>query len=107
MLTEINRLLPQIRESKAEIKLLKKRHIMPASGEGVNLAMLDALELSEALINPKFNNLYDAIAAYEMPMQQRGTKEAVAAMQMTEWMHADDARAKMMKPFEFQFIITK
>jgi hypothetical protein len=38
---------------------------MPPSGESVNTAMLDALDLSECLIDAKFEDLQTAIAAYE------------------------------------------
>lgn len=72
-------------------------HIMPPSGEGVNLAMLDALELSEALTDPKYANLKEGITGYEISMQQRGTEEAKVAMELTEWMYADDAQAKMIE----------
>jgi 2-polyprenyl-6-methoxyphenol hydroxylase-like FAD-dependent oxidoreductase len=70
-------------------------HIMPPSGEGVNLAMLDALELSECLTNENFTAIQTAIAAYEKPMLRRAVKEAQDSLEMTEWMHAEDALAKM------------
>lgn len=46
-------------------------HLMPPSGEGVNTAMLDALDLSECLTNPKFKTTQTAIAAYEKQMLER------------------------------------
>jgi len=46
-------------------------HLMPPNGEGVNLAMLDALDLSDCLTNTNFNNLIDAIASYEKNMFDR------------------------------------
>jgi 2-polyprenyl-6-methoxyphenol hydroxylase-like FAD-dependent oxidoreductase len=72
-------------------------HIMPPSGEGVNLAMLDALELSECLTGDDFADTQTAIAAYEKPMQQRASAEAQESLEMVEWMHAEGAQDKMMK----------
>jgi len=46
-------------------------HLMPPNGEGVNLAMLDALELSECLTNPEFRDLEEAISAYEKMMVEQ------------------------------------
>ncbi|GAB4021542.1 FAD-dependent oxidoreductase [Spirosoma koreense] len=46
-------------------------HLMPPSGEGVNTAMLDALDLTECLTNGKFTHLQAAIAAYERQMWAR------------------------------------
>ncbi|WP_199233869.1 NAD(P)/FAD-dependent oxidoreductase [Pedobacter sp. HMWF019] len=55
-------------------------HLMPPSGEGVNTAMLDALDLSECLTSPKFQTTQAAIAAYEKRMLARAAilgKEAL------------------------------
>lgn len=55
-------------------------HLMPPSGEGVNTAMLDALDLSECLTSGEFQDLHSAIAAYEKRMRARAVilgKEAV------------------------------
>lgn len=46
-------------------------HLMPPSGEGVNTAMLDALDLSECLTSGEFQNIQAAIAAYEKRMLAR------------------------------------
>lgn len=46
-------------------------HLMPPSGEGVNTAMLDALDLSECLTSGEFENIHAAIAAYEKRMFER------------------------------------
>lgn len=72
-------------------------HIMPPSGEGVNLAMLDALELTECLTGNDFSDMQSAIAAYEKPMQQRASAEAQLSMEMVEWMHTDGAQEKIMR----------
>ena len=70
-------------------------HIMPPSGEGVNLAMLDALELSEYLTGSGFQDIQSAIATYEKQMRARGAKEAQDSLEMMEWMHAEGAVNKM------------
>ncbi|MCS3552787.1 2-polyprenyl-6-methoxyphenol hydroxylase-like FAD-dependent oxidoreductase [Sphingobacterium sp. JUb21] len=74
-------------------------HIMAPSGEGVNLAMLDALELSECLTNNKFDDLQTAIAVYETSMRQRAAEEALASSEMIEWMHAENAQEKLINLF--------
>lgn len=85
-------------ETQPNITLLgDAAHLMPPSGEGVNLAMLDALELSEYLTGDNFEDSKNAIAAYEEKMQARGTKEAQESMEMVEWMHAEDAQDKLLE----------
>ncbi|OOQ61912.1 FAD-dependent oxidoreductase [Mucilaginibacter pedocola] len=59
-------------ETKANLTLIgDAAHLMPPNGEGVNLAMLDALDLSECLTDPKFSELQEAISAYEKIMFER------------------------------------
>ena len=59
-------------DPKANLTLLgDAAHLMPPNGEGVNLAMLDALDLSNCLTNPVFKNLHEAISAYERIMLER------------------------------------
>lgn len=72
-------------------------HIMPPSGEGVNLAMLDALELCESLTGKDFTDLQTAIAAYEQSMQARGLTEAHESLEMMQWMHSESASEKMVQ----------
>ena len=74
-------------------------HIMPPSGEGVNLAMLDALELSECLTSADFNDRQTAIGVYENTMRTRAAKEALDSLDMTEWMHAEGATNKLVAMF--------
>jgi len=55
-------------------------HLMPPNGEGVNLAMQDALDLSECLNDADFGNIHDAISAFEKLMFDRAAplcKESV------------------------------
>jgi 2-polyprenyl-6-methoxyphenol hydroxylase-like FAD-dependent oxidoreductase len=46
-------------------------HLMPPNGEGVNLAMLDALDLIIFLTSNKFRDLKSAISAFEDIMVTR------------------------------------
>ncbi|MEH3112328.1 FAD-dependent oxidoreductase [Pedobacter terrae] len=48
-------------------------HLMPPNGEGVNLAMLDALDLSECLTNETYQNIEAALKAYEDIMFERAS----------------------------------
>lgn len=87
-------------EAHANVTLLgDAAHIMPPSGEGVNLAMLDALELSESLTSGEFIDIKAAIAAYEASMQERGTAEARSSIEISQWMRADDAQERLLQLF--------
>jgi 2-polyprenyl-6-methoxyphenol hydroxylase-like FAD-dependent oxidoreductase len=44
---------------------------MPPSGEGVNTAMLDALDLSDCLTGGTYRTIREAIEAYEKRMLER------------------------------------
>ena len=72
-------------------------HIMPPSGEGVNFAMLDALDLSEFLTSENYDDLKSAVAAYEEPMRARASKEAQDSLEMVEWMHSENALTLMVQ----------
>lgn len=88
-------------EAKPNLTLLgDAAHIMAPSGEGVNLAMLDALELSECLTDDRFNDTQTAIAAYEASMRKRAAQEVVESFEMIEWMHGDDAQERIIAFFK-------
>lgn len=71
-------------------------HVMPPfAGEGVNMAMLDALELSECLTSGKHKTLQDAIAFYETSMRKRAVIAAQESLENGERMHAADALETM------------
>lgn len=75
-------------------------HLMPPyAGEGVNMAMLDALELSECLFNNEFPDVQSAIAAYELQMLKRASEATRASLENTEWMHAEQALNNMLAMF--------
>lgn len=65
-------------------------HLMPPSGEGANLAMLDGAELAGALVQHA-GDVEAALAAYEEPMFVRAAQEAVDAHRMLEFCLGDDA----------------
>lgn len=56
-------------------------HLMPPfAGEGVNMAMLDALELSERLTTNQHNSIQDAIF-YETNMRKRASRMAEESLE--------------------------
>jgi 2-polyprenyl-6-methoxyphenol hydroxylase-like FAD-dependent oxidoreductase len=74
-------------------------HVMPPfAGEGANVAMLDALELSEYLTSEKYNTLKEAIALFETAMRKRAAIAAKESLENGEQMHSETA-LKMMLDF--------
>lgn len=74
-------------------------HVMPPfAGEGVNMAMLDALELSEVLLADKHTEVAQAIEVYEKCMKERATAAALESLENGERMHSENA-LKMMLDF--------
>ncbi|MFD2721565.1 FAD-dependent oxidoreductase [Hymenobacter monticola] len=60
-------------------------HLMPPyAGEGVNMAMLDALELSQCLTSDQFPTVQAALAHYEQHMRQRAAAVAQETLEQTE-----------------------
>ena len=57
----------------------------PYAGEGVNMAMLDALELSEELLNTE--NIKSAFENYESKMFERAKEVTAITMQNTVELH--------------------
>lgn len=71
-------------------------HVMPPfAGEGVNMAMLDALELSERLTESHFGNIKQAISSYETSMRKRAAAAAKESLENGERMHAENALETM------------
>ena len=76
-------------------------HLMPPyAGEGVNMAMLDALELSECLSDETFPDTRAAIAHYEKEMRKRAGETAIMTLEQTAWLHSPDAISRMLELFE-------
>lgn len=71
-------------------------HVMPPyAGEGVNMAMLDALELSECLTEKPFDDLQSAITCYETTMLKRAASTAKITLDSMELLHSPDALSFM------------
>lgn len=72
-------------------------HLMPPfAGEGVNMAMLDALELSKCLTGGDFDDLQAAIATYEKQMRSRAAEAAQESLDSGELLHSPGAISFMM-----------
>lgn len=75
-------------------------HVMPPfAGEGANMAMLDALELSECLTSEQYKTVQEAISNYEIIMRQRASEAAQESIENGEKMHSKDALKTMLAFF--------
>ena len=75
-------------------------HLMPPyAGEGVNMAMLDAVMLAGCLLGNAYNDVQSAIADYENRMRIKAAEAATMSLDNTAWMHADNALRRMMEMF--------
>ncbi|TDO20820.1 FAD-dependent oxidoreductase [Pedobacter duraquae] len=73
--------LDQKWETKRNLTLIgDAAHLMPPSGEGVNTAMLDALDLSICLTNGEYADLPTAMSAFEQQMLARATTLGAEAL---------------------------
>ena len=75
-------------------------HLMPPfAGEGVNMAMLDALELTESLTFKKHGSLHEAISSYEINMRKRAAIMAKESLDNGERMHNVNSLQTMLAFF--------
>ena len=80
-------------------------HLMPPyAGEGVNMAMLDALELSDCLTDEQFTDTKKAIANFENKMRERASAVAQITLQQTDALHSENAISSMLELFGEQEI---
>ena len=93
--------LDQYWEALPDLTLLgDAAHLMPPyAGEGVNMAMLDALELSICLTDQGFADTKTAIAAYEKKMRARASEAAAVTLEQTASLHSPRAIPDMMALF--------
>lgn len=78
-------------------------HVMPPfAGEGVNMAMLDALTLSESLTNPNFKDTKTAIEDYEIKMLNRASEITQLTLEQTDSLHSANALKNMLEMFSQQ-----
>lgn len=72
-------------------------HLMPPyAGEGVNMAMLDALQLSTCLLSTDYPDLLTAIAGYESQMLARFTQVGQLTLDQTASLHSPTAVSDML-----------
>jgi 2-polyprenyl-6-methoxyphenol hydroxylase-like FAD-dependent oxidoreductase len=78
-------------------------HLMPPyAGEGVNMAMLDALQLSESLTGESHTDLQSAIGHYEKQMFARFAEVGKDTLDNTDWMHSPDGLKMIVQMFKSQ-----
>ncbi|MEO5892426.1 MAG: NAD(P)/FAD-dependent oxidoreductase [Ferruginibacter sp.] len=75
-------------------------HLMPPyAGEGVNVAMLDALELSLCLTGNEFTDTQSAIASYEKQMRKRAAEALAMTLESTAMLHSANAITNLIEMF--------
>jgi 2-polyprenyl-6-methoxyphenol hydroxylase-like FAD-dependent oxidoreductase len=72
----------------------------PYAGEGVNMAMQDALELYEALCSEDFGSIADAIASFEKQMCSRAAEITGVTIQQTDALHSEDNLKYLLSFFQ-------
>lgn len=96
--------LDQKWEAKPNITIIgDAAHWMPPyAGEGVNMAMLDAMQLSESLTSEQFADVQSAIAHYETQMFARFAEVGQDTLNNTAFMHSPDGLRRLLEMFNGQ-----
>lgn len=74
-------------------------HLMAPSGEGANLAMIDAYDLANAIEN-NYNNIDTAIEEYENKMYPRSEEEAIESHEALDNVLGKDSPHKLISFFK-------
>lgn len=69
----------------------------PYAGEGVNMAMQDALELAACFCSNEYINTEQAIHNYEVTMLKRASEVTKLTLDSTEMLHSGDAINRMIQ----------
>ncbi|MBE4949267.1 FAD-dependent oxidoreductase [Chryseobacterium culicis] len=93
--------LDQTWEAQSNLTLIgDAAHVMPPfAGEGANMAMLDALELSEYLTDGRYHTLQEAISNYEQTMRKRAAIATEESLENGERMHSETSLTTMLDFF--------
>jgi len=93
--------LDQIWETLPDLTMIgDAAHVMPPyAGEGVNMAMQDALELSECLARTDLPDLQAALMAFEEKMLTRTSACTQETLESTEMLHSEDSLGKLLHMF--------
>jgi 2-polyprenyl-6-methoxyphenol hydroxylase-like FAD-dependent oxidoreductase len=73
----------------------------PYAGEGVNMAMLDALELYECLTGGAYQDISQAIAGYEKGMRSRAAEITRLTLEQTAALHQPDGLQYLICMFNY------
>lgn len=94
--------LDQTWEAQSNITMLgDAAHLMPPyAGEGVNMAMQDALELANCLTSNEYKDIHTAIAAFETQMRTRASLAAKDSLDNTIVLHSKNGLQAMMDIFQ-------
>ncbi|MNY59653.1 3-hydroxybenzoate 6-hydroxylase [compost metagenome] len=71
----------------------------PFAGKGANLAMFDAVELSDFLTNNQFQDLKTALSYFEKRMLKRAAEALENTLKNGEQLHAKNALEKLISIF--------
>ncbi|WP_439556883.1 FAD-dependent oxidoreductase [Dyadobacter sp.] len=72
----------------------------PYAGEGVNMAMQDALELAAHLASDSYSTVKEAIAAFEQQMCKRAGIVTQITLESTGMLHSVDALSNLLSMFQ-------